>query len=287
MENVDFIIAAMRAIGQKHTVTKHFSAQLELDVEAARLGSSLRLGLRSTPNFPINGILAEQKRAPLDADNLNSHRSGLLRTDASDDALFLGRPGKEVGYVTPNVTHERPSEADIDPIDEPSMRGLYPACPVPGLPDVQPSQISSMMDGVYVNNNRDSMSSVADSLTYPTMMWDVSSGTLKSGYRPMDTSQRGSNVDSDSTPTTSNHVSPPDDTTFDGLGDMGSSMGKMQYPHRHAKSDNNSSETMFSWTELHTFTTPSEWTATQNIVKSSEGVDSFLQNSGWDPSFGS
>ncbi|RDW59491.1 hypothetical protein BP6252_12578 [Coleophoma cylindrospora] len=39
--NLDFILAAMRQIGKRHTITDHFTAQLEFDIEAAGILSSI------------------------------------------------------------------------------------------------------------------------------------------------------------------------------------------------------------------------------------------------------
>ena len=33
--NLEFLVAAMTAIGSRHSITKHFTAQLELDIEAS------------------------------------------------------------------------------------------------------------------------------------------------------------------------------------------------------------------------------------------------------------
>ena len=35
MANLEFLLAAMSAIGNRHSITKHFTAQLELDIEGS------------------------------------------------------------------------------------------------------------------------------------------------------------------------------------------------------------------------------------------------------------
>ncbi len=71
LSNLEFLLAAMRAIGTKHSVTKHFTAQLELDVDASLsygLGKDLFNDL--IPNIPINGVIADQQVVPVTYDDI-------------------------------------------------------------------------------------------------------------------------------------------------------------------------------------------------------------------------
>ncbi|EKD21317.1 fungal specific transcription factor domain-containing protein [Drepanopeziza brunnea f. sp. 'multigermtubi' MB_m1] len=72
MVNIDFLLAALRAVGKKHPITRHFSVQLELDIEGAGLKGPRPKLQNDIPNIPINGLLAERNGVPMTVDNLNS-----------------------------------------------------------------------------------------------------------------------------------------------------------------------------------------------------------------------
>ncbi|TVY56061.1 Citrinin biosynthesis transcriptional activator mrl3 [Lachnellula cervina] len=73
LANLEFLVAAMKALSKRHPVTKHFVAQLELDIEASGIhmpglsSSPETLQKLSTgfPNTPMNGIVAERRGAPM------------------------------------------------------------------------------------------------------------------------------------------------------------------------------------------------------------------------------
>ncbi|KAI6714041.1 C6 transcription factor Prf [Diplocarpon mali] len=83
MENVTFLLAAMAAIGQKHSITKHFSVQLELDLEGAGLkGRERHNEAIYIPNTPVNEWLAERHAIPMTADHRHSYAT--LATSTTD-----------------------------------------------------------------------------------------------------------------------------------------------------------------------------------------------------------
>src|SRR4051812_19306178 len=63
MTNLDFLVTAMKAIGGRHHITQHFTAQVELDIES----SGIKALLRNNGNMPeawgghrpLHGILPE------------------------------------------------------------------------------------------------------------------------------------------------------------------------------------------------------------------------------------
>jgi len=62
ISNLEFIATAMLAIGKKHPITKHFSAQLELDIEAAGIEippSFARNHKQSATRTPVDALLAK------------------------------------------------------------------------------------------------------------------------------------------------------------------------------------------------------------------------------------
>jgi hypothetical protein len=75
LPNLDFLLAAMKAIAKRHSVTNHFTAQLELDIEAASIRStSGPSAKKAIPNTPINGLLPERGGAPMTVSDLKSYR---------------------------------------------------------------------------------------------------------------------------------------------------------------------------------------------------------------------
>ena len=68
--NLEFLLAAMKAIGNRHSITKHFTAQLELDIEGA--------GIK--PNIPLNGILAQRSGSPMTTSEIRSFTFGEQKT---------------------------------------------------------------------------------------------------------------------------------------------------------------------------------------------------------------
>jgi hypothetical protein len=66
--NLEFVLAAMRAIGNRHPITNHFTAQLELDIESSGLKVQPRL-----PNIPMNGIIPSRDGAPMSVDDIRSY----------------------------------------------------------------------------------------------------------------------------------------------------------------------------------------------------------------------
>ena len=62
ISNLEFIATAMLAIGKRHPITKHFSAQLDLDIEAAGIempSSFARKHGQSAIRTRIDALLAK------------------------------------------------------------------------------------------------------------------------------------------------------------------------------------------------------------------------------------
>jgi hypothetical protein len=75
LANLEFLVAAMKALSKMHPLTLHFVAQLELDIEPSGIGicglsktpemESPHLLSTAFPNTPINGLIAEREGAPM------------------------------------------------------------------------------------------------------------------------------------------------------------------------------------------------------------------------------
>ncbi|KAF8847788.1 hypothetical protein BDZ45DRAFT_698912 [Acephala macrosclerotiorum] len=85
MTNLEFLLSSMKAIGTKHAITNHFTAQVELDMQAACIGKGpARASVESftypdvpdMPSLPINGILAERNGTPMTYANLQNFVTG-------------------------------------------------------------------------------------------------------------------------------------------------------------------------------------------------------------------
>ena len=67
LSNLEFLLAAMNAIGNRHTITTYFTTQLELDIEE----SGILVSSDHKPfNLPNNGFLTERPMAPKTIYNL-------------------------------------------------------------------------------------------------------------------------------------------------------------------------------------------------------------------------
>ena len=64
--NLEFLVAAMRAIGHRHSITHHFTAQLEIDMES----SGIKFPTRHMPNISMNGIIPSRAGKPISTDDL-------------------------------------------------------------------------------------------------------------------------------------------------------------------------------------------------------------------------
>lgn len=84
MANLAFLVSAMKALSKKHSLTKHFVAQLELDIEVGGIKlpgvsnsktsnkDSPRQYSTNIPNTPMNGILAERDGAAMTVHEMQS-----------------------------------------------------------------------------------------------------------------------------------------------------------------------------------------------------------------------
>jgi hypothetical protein len=81
--NLEFLVAAMKAIGNRHSITKHFTAQLELDMEGAGIKPSSKPSESfGMPNTPLNGILPSRSGAPMTVADLRSFGESSTYTDS-------------------------------------------------------------------------------------------------------------------------------------------------------------------------------------------------------------
>lgn len=229
--NIEFLQAAMSAIGLKHSITKHFSTQLELDIEAIGLKPSKHAGdANHIPNIPINGLLADRNGVPMTVDNLNHYASTAV-------------PSSSVGASGSQFTIRLGSSV----MDCTSHMGIIPI--------------------------RSDSSSAADSPNDPQPHW---TGTV-----PLMTGLKGTADDSRKRSSVEISASPKFATP-----DSGTS-STMQFTYRQATdiTGQGNPVDMFPWAEPNPFTTPSEWSApgaSADKYDLAEGVESFLQNNGWD-----
>jgi hypothetical protein len=77
LTNLEFVISAMKSIGTKHSVTNHFTAQIELDMLAAGLSKpslqpSVEVSEQDMPSLPISGIDPDRRGMPMTYANLQN-----------------------------------------------------------------------------------------------------------------------------------------------------------------------------------------------------------------------
>ncbi|KAH6664927.1 fungal-specific transcription factor [Halenospora varia] len=78
--NLEFLLAAMKAVGIRHSITKHFTAQLEIDMEASVVPSyepgSCATPAIPTPSMPrqhivpLSGLIPERSNAPMTVEEM-------------------------------------------------------------------------------------------------------------------------------------------------------------------------------------------------------------------------
>ncbi|TVY37892.1 Citrinin biosynthesis transcriptional activator [Lachnellula occidentalis] len=104
LANLEFLVAAMKALSKRHPVTKHFAAQLELDIEASGIhmpglsSSPETLQKLSTgfPNTPMNGIVAERRGVPMSVAELQHF--------VQDERVAPRRSASDTAFILPALT---------------------------------------------------------------------------------------------------------------------------------------------------------------------------------------
>jgi hypothetical protein len=83
MSNLEFVLAAMKAIGNRHSITTYFTTQLEMDIEESGILGSTDSKIIDTPS---SGFLAERGSAPKTIYTL----CGYIQAKRSVDAKLKG-----------------------------------------------------------------------------------------------------------------------------------------------------------------------------------------------------
>ncbi|CZS93123.1 uncharacterized protein RAG0_03541 [Rhynchosporium agropyri] len=200
--NIEFLLAAMWAIGFKHTVIRYFSAQLELEIEAAGLKAAGNSGgpIR-VPSTPMDGVAG-----------ISSERDGV---------------------------HVRFCASGSNTSDSTTNAGMTSMC--------------------------EESSSAAGSPKNAQPFWTLKDPVM-AGVIIKPAEQQKASVNVEASPSMGNSKSPP-----------------TPLPHRMASTPAQANLTgMDLWDERNPFTTPGVRVPTANNFGLAEGVESFLQNNGWD-----
>lgn len=75
VSNLEFIVNVMLALGKRHSIVRHFAAQLEFDIEAAGIEKSMNFPQQSKMTASttlVHGLLAHQKGEQLVVEEGNS-----------------------------------------------------------------------------------------------------------------------------------------------------------------------------------------------------------------------
>lgn len=94
LTNLEFLISALKSIGTKHSVTNHFTAQIELDMLAAGINKpSIQPGAEGLeiPSLPISGIDPDRRGMPMTYANLQNFVGP--KSNPSRPASVLNRGG--------------------------------------------------------------------------------------------------------------------------------------------------------------------------------------------------
>jgi hypothetical protein len=115
--NLEFLLAAMKAIGNRHSITKHFTAQLELDIEGAGIRSSSKpTGKFGIPNTPLNGILASRGGTPMTVADLRSFGGSNTHTDGEGEGRFAFQIEEVCQYISGRTSGNTSREHKNSPL---------------------------------------------------------------------------------------------------------------------------------------------------------------------------
>jgi hypothetical protein len=161
IENLEFLMAAMKAISIRHSVTKHFLTQLELDIEGSGISvsckSSGKIGV-GIPNTPINGINPMRRGTPMTISDLRAFGQSSSSTDADgvpEVCLYIASVAKgKVGASTTTspfmgILPLRPSDG---PIVHPPPEGLHGHVH-PSFPNWNPPPNSALHQSPKLDQN--------------------------------------------------------------------------------------------------------------------------------------
>jgi hypothetical protein len=262
LNNLDFLVSAMKALGKRHAITNHFTTQLELDIDAAGVGKSSNHPSTNKviPNIPINGLIAERQGRPMTMEDLCSfaefsHGQVGGYADAQNGAETYHKLG-----VTPLTGILPASSRGVSPRDSPGTT-VPPHLPHWNVSGKKP----------YLSQNVRQDSSIPPSFT-------------------------GASATTSFTPTVndvidacsySNFVQPSAPIAGNTPSSDSSTPNTMQYPYRQAESRSHEESTYNFDVDTSPFTTPSKWTPQDASVtfekpaKRSHDFNSFLEDQMW------
>ena len=101
--DLEFLLGAMNALGTKHSITKHFTAQLELEISATGLAKEETMftchaklteeGDITTPRIPMSGLLHGRAGKPMTVDEITHHASMSAKFKSQSIASAKASPG--------------------------------------------------------------------------------------------------------------------------------------------------------------------------------------------------
>lgn len=119
LPNLEFLLGAMRSIGRKHSITRHFIAQLELDIDAAGFAKSPRQEAENPkiPNVPINGVLPARQGQAMTLEEIQSFRTTSVSSGSENGPCRISVPTPASDII---INESRITSASDSPDPAPS-----------------------------------------------------------------------------------------------------------------------------------------------------------------------
>lgn len=252
--NLEFLLAAMKAIGNRHSITNHFTAQLELDIAS----SGIKIG--RMPNIPMNGIIPSRGGAPMSVEDLRTfwepsytNENGSVQVQEVCQYMSNMGKGNQFFGVIPRKPEAAEKVVHLPP------EGLRDKHVHPSYPNWDPPASSALS-----NPDHNTQSKQQKQAPFETSSFAQSDPPVPTEPNVATTGGSPFNIDSFLAGNT-----PSSDS---------SSSRTMQMPYRQAGSSNHQSPdySMFQASDPSSFLTASDWTS--DMPLSAEQFDGVFGN---------
>ncbi|KAF4626934.1 hypothetical protein G7Y89_g11226 [Cudoniella acicularis] len=290
MPNLEFLLSAMNAIGIRHSITKHFTTQLEIDMEASGVPSYESFITKDTPNpsiykeltcpgmpnvpnvpnVPMSGLLAGRYGVPLTLDDMRLFAKNAEKEMGNKSSTPLNLDSyPRMGFIPSpdSLTNKDASKQKSSPLNPPiwdkAWSTAYGASPISLHATSNTSDLGPRDHPVPPMTP---MSSLNSNLFKPSCPFDIITATAPSSQPPCTTG-----------------ITPPSDTS--------ESSNTMQFPFRQGKYTNTEGSCPVDPSMF--YSPPPEWSANGDEgrrFQSSSGIqgeastdmNAFLDGIDWD-----
>jgi hypothetical protein len=203
--DLEFLLGAMNALGRRHSITKHFTAQLELEISATGLATEETLVScyfnqkddhnSEIPLVPMSGLIYGRAGLPMTVDEmrlLSSRATKFSDTNGAMDKASPDMSNSPTNSNEPNYnTDHFPPTATVGTSGVSETDALYsnkpgvvepPARVVSSFPSFTPMLLHTFTKGLFSGADKHSKS-VADEIPNPNVLDPQPSYPLKFPFR--------------------------------------------------------------------------------------------------------